>query len=112
MKRFLTCTAAAAFLAAPAHAESDGYEYGYGAGIAITSCVHYAQGNVTHTEFLRDVRRARRDLDSYAADALIHAFEDGAKDPESSSVVRRAFRKCHSATKHLLSVRPVYGENI
>ena len=55
-----------------------------GAGIAITSCVHYAQGNATHTlSFSETSDVLASDLDSYAADALIHAFEDGAKDPES-----------------------------
>ena len=111
-KLTIAITAAAALLAAPAHAESDRYDIGYGAGIAITSCVHYVQGNVTRTEFLQDVKRARRDLDSFEADALITSFEKGAKNPESSSAVRRAFRKCHSASKHLLSVRPAYGTSL
>ena len=112
MKRFLTCTAAAALLAAPAHAEFDRYDHGFSSGVASTSCIHHNQRNITRTEFLQDLKRARKDLDPDMADALITRFALGAMDPELSSRVSRAFRKCHSASKHLLNIPVNYGSHL
>lgn len=113
MKRFLTCTAAAALLAAPAHAfDKDDYEMGYSSGIAVAYCIHYAQNKISHSDFLMGMRQARKRVEPWMADILITSFQVGAKDSERSPAVRRAFRKCHNASKHLESVRPAYGSKI
>ena len=113
MNRFLTITAAAALLAAPAHAyDQDEFDHGYSSGIAVTYCIHYNENKITRSDFLLGMRQARKRVDPWAANTLINTFEEGAKNPDLSPGTRRAFRKCHSASKHMLFVRPAYGSNI
>ena len=114
MKRFLTCTAAAALLAAPAHAELDdaSYEWGFSAGASSTSCIHYAGGDISRATFVQDMVRARKPHKKSRADFLIEIFEMGMTDPENSPAAKRAFKRCYGASRHMLTTPVHYGTDL
>ena len=111
MKRFHTTAAASALLAPSAHAEAN-FDHGYASGLAIQACIYYSKNQISRRQFVADIKDARGRLDPWEAYIPVESFKRGAEDMDSSPAIRRAFRKCHNASKHLQSVRPAYGANI
>ena len=88
----------------PASAEdADQFDLGYASGYAISACINYSDGTISRARFIENIERAQKYLSDWQADGLITGFRNSSNKESASENAKRAFRKCYSASHHLLN---------